>query len=170
MPRTLEYQFDDIWIQISIAHQCLRLMCGEQLLQTWPVSTAQKGSGNREGSNQTPLGRHRIRACIGRDAPLNAVFVGRRQTGELYSTALAKNAPSRDWILTRILWLCGEEKGVNRGGNVDSQRRYIYIHGTPDTEPMGIPMSHGCIRMDNRDLLNLFDQVQPGTKVIISQE
>ena len=96
------------------------------------------------------------------------MFVGRRASGEIYDRSLADEYPARDWILTRILWLCGEELGVNRGGDLDSQRRYIYIHGTPDSEPMGIPKSHGCIRMRNDDIVELFEKVQPGDKVLIS--
>ena len=119
------------------------------------------------GSFQTPRGRHTIRAKIGAGAAADTVFVGRRPSGEHYTPELREKHPGRDWILTRILWLCGEEKGRNRGGNVDSQRRYIYIHGTPDTEPMGVPLSHGCVRMRNQDVITLFDQVGPGASVII---
>ena len=108
-----------------------------------------------------------MRAKIGEALPENAVFKGRRFTGEIYSPELAASAPGRDWILTRILWLCGCEPGKNRLGNVDSMRRYIYIHGTPDTELMGMPKSHGCIRMRNADLLELFDHVPPGCIVDI---
>ena len=154
-------------IRISIQRQTLELRREQAIEISWPISTALKGAGNQSGSNQTPLGVHRIRACIGADAPEGAVFVGRRPTGEIYTSELAERYPNRDWILTRILWLCGEEKGVNRGGNVDSQRRYIYIHGTPDTEPMGVPLSHGCVRMRNQDVMDLFDRVGPGTRVII---
>jgi lipoprotein-anchoring transpeptidase ErfK/SrfK len=80
-------------------------------------------------------------------------------TGEIYSETLAQQYPERDWILTRIIWLQGMESGFNRGGQVDTLSRYIYIHGTPDSEPMGVPKSHGCIRMRNRDLIELFDQI-----------
>lgn len=155
-------------IRVSITDQSLQLWQGEQCVALWSVSTALKGAGNQSGSNQTPLGAHRIRACIGADAPPGAVFVGRRPTGEIYSSELAARFPQRDWILSRILWLCGEEKGINRGANVDSQRRYIYIHGTPDTEPMGVPLSHGCIRMRNQDVIDLFARVTPGTPVFIA--
>ncbi|MBA57322.1 MAG: L,D-transpeptidase [Pseudomonadales bacterium] len=159
-------------IKVSIQRQTLELWQANRLEtyaleKSWPVSTALNGAGNQSGSNQTPLGWHRIRACIGAGAPAGTVFVGRRPTGEIYTPELAERYPGRDWILTRILWLCGEEKGVNRGGNVDSQRRYIYIHGTPDTEPMGVPLSHGCVRMRNQDVMDLFDRVGPGTRVII---
>lgn len=155
-------------IIISIAQQTLTLEQDGSVLATWPVSTALKGAGNQQGSFQTPLGLHRIRAKIGAGQPLNTVFRGRRPTGEIFDARLANEFPGRDWILTRILWLCGEERGVNRGGNVDSQRRYIYIHGTPDFEPMGEPRSHGCIRMRNRDVAELFDRVPVGTSVLIT--
>ncbi len=154
-------------IEVLTGRQTLRLVDGGRVLLDVPVSTAEKGTGNQAGSFQTPLGEHRIRARIGAGAPLGAVFVGRRPTGEVYSPALAAAHPARDWILTRILWLCGCEPGVNRLGTVDSQRRYIYIHGTPDAEPMGIPRSHGCIRMRNTDVAVLFDLVVVGTRVNI---
>lgn len=155
-------------IVISIASQTLTLQQDGKVLAQWPVSTALKGTGNQQGSNQTPLGRHRIRARIGDGQAVNTVFRGRRSTGEIYNEHIALEFPERDWILTRILWLCGEERGLNRGGDVDSQRRYIYIHGTPDTEPMGIPLSHGCIRMRNQDVLALFERVSVGTAVLIT--
>lgn len=131
------------------------------------VSTALNGPGELASSGCTPRGRHIVRAKIGEGQPLNSVFIGRRPTGEIYDGALAEQYPQRDWILTRILWLSGCELGVNRLGNVDTMRRYIYIHGTPDTEPMGIPLSHGCIRMKNSDLIDLFDRITMGTKVNI---
>jgi lipoprotein-anchoring transpeptidase ErfK/SrfK len=93
--------------------------------------------------------------------------VGRRPTGEVYDAALAEVHPQRDWILTRILWLSGLEKGVNRLGQVDTMQRYIYLHGTPDSEPMGQPLSHGCVRMRNTDILDLFDRIPAGTEMVI---
>ncbi len=119
------------------------------------------------GSFKTPRGRHRIRAKIGAGQPVNTVFVGRRPTGEIFTPELAARHPDRDWILTRILWLSGCEPGFNRLGEVDSMRRYIYIHGAPDTVPMGVPASHGCIRMRNVDVMDLFDRVPVGTPVEI---
>lgn len=154
-------------IIVSLRQQQLTLWQGSECLATYAVSTALKGVGERKNSGQTPLGRHIIRAMIGTDAPLNTVFVGRRPTGELYSQQLAEAYPQRDWILSRILWLSGCEVGKNRLGDVDTMQRYIYIHGTPDTEPMGIPLSHGCVRMRNRDIIALFDRVSPGTPVLI---
>ena len=146
-------------IDISIAEQLLRFRSNE-LQVVYPVSTALNGPGQSEGSGCTPIGRHYIRAKIGADLPKNAVFIGRRWTQEIYSESLAKKFPKRDWILSRILWLCGNEAGFNRLGTVDSMRRYIYIHGTPDSEPMGVPKSHGCIRMRNQDVMELFENVR----------
>jgi len=140
------------------------------LLRSWPVSTALRGLGEQRGSYQTPRGRHYIRARIGDGAPLNAVFRARRPTGEIYSPSLGLAMPERDWILTRILWLCGREPGVNRLGECDSMRRYIYIHGTPDETFRPEPASHGCIRMRNADLVELFDLVPVGTEVMISDK
>lgn len=155
-------------IRVSIAAQSLTLFddAGKTVLR-YPISTARNGPGERRGSNCTPRGRHLVRAKIGAGAPLNAVFVGRRPTGEIWSPALAAAHPGRDWILTRILWLSGCEPGFNRLGEVDTMRRYIYIHGSPDTVPMGIPGSIGCVRMRNADIVELFERVPPGTPVEI---
>lgn len=137
------------------------------VIKTYAVSTAKNGVGSEKNSGQTPLGRLCIRAKIGEGQPLNAVFVSRRPTGEIYSPALAQANPQRDWILTRILWLSGLEVGSNRLGSVDTMQRYIYIHGTPDTEPMGRPESHGCIRMRNEAVLDVFERVPVGTEVLV---
>ncbi|WP_243831394.1 L,D-transpeptidase [Thiosulfativibrio zosterae] len=152
---------------ISVSQQTAYLLDGLEVILECAVSTALNGVGCEKGSNQTPLGKHLVRAKIGQDEPLNAVFKGRRPTGEIYTPALGQAYPNRDWILTRILWLSGTEKGKNRLGSVDTMQRYIYIHGTPDTEPMGIALSHGCIRMRNSDLVKLFDLIAVGTPVVI---
>lgn len=152
-------------ICISLASQRLAGLHGGREVCAFPISTALNGGGEQDGSGCTPRGRHRIRARIGEGQPLAAVFVGRRPTGELWTPELAAKYPKRDWILTRILWLCGEEPGFNRGGQQDSQRRYIYIHATPDDQPMGVPLSHGCIRMRNADMLELFDLTPAGCAV-----
>ena len=154
-------------ITISLERQTLVLRAGSELERTFAVSTSAQGAGELNGSFRTPRGLHQIRACIGAGRPLGAVFVGRRPTGEIYSEALARQYPDRDWILTRILWLSGLEPGLNRFGEVDTMRRYIYIHGTPDTEPVGVPGSIGCIRMRNQDILEVFDLVAAGTRVLI---
>lgn len=156
-------------IEISIREQTLTLYDGQgQALAVYPVSTALNGAGEQKNSFRTPRGKHVVRAKIGKDAPVNTVFRGRRPTGEIWTPELGGLHPGRDWILTRILWLSGCEPGFNRLGNVDSMQRYIYIHGTPDIEPMGKPGSHGCVRMRNRDVIALFDQVPVGTPVLIT--
>ncbi|MFN0037977.1 MAG: L,D-transpeptidase family protein [Burkholderiales bacterium] len=154
-------------IHISIADQSLALCENGGLLKRYLVSTAKNGAGEKYGSFCTPRGRHIIRAKIGAGAPVNAVFVKRRPTGEIFSPALAEQYPGRDWMLTRLLWLSGCEPGFNRLREVDTMRRYIYIHGCPDSAVMGQPGSIGCVRMHNRDLLELFDKVIPGTPVEI---
>ncbi len=156
-------------IEISIPAQMLTLLDDlGRVKAKYSISTAVNGAGCEKDSGCTPLGKHVIRAKIGAGALLNTVFVGRRPTGEILSPELAAQYPERDWILTRILWLSGTEVGKNRLGNVDSMQRYIYIHGTPDTEPMGQPCSHGCVRMRNQDLVELFDLVEVDTPVSIS--
>jgi len=135
----------------------------------YAISSARNGPGERNGSFCTPRGRHVIRAKIGAGQPVNTVFVRRRPTGEIYDESLAAQYPGRDWILTRILWLSGCEPGFNRLGDVDTMRRYIYIHGTPDTVVLGKPGSIGCIRMNNKDLLELFEQVNCGDPVLIRE-
>ncbi|HRY14669.1 MAG: L,D-transpeptidase [Candidatus Competibacteraceae bacterium] len=156
-------------IRISLAAQRLDVLEGPELIATYPVSTARNGPGERRDSGCTPRGWHRIRIRIGAGQPVNAVFVGRRPTGEIYHPDLAIRHPQRDWILTRILWLTGLESGSNRGGNCDTLRRLIYIHGCPDSAPMGKPLSHGCIRMRNSDVLDLFDRVAAGDRVFIGE-
>ena len=157
----------EAWLHIDIASQRLRLMHGDQAQADYPVSTAANGIGEQFGSGCTPTGWHQIRARIGEHCPINSVFVGRRPTGEIYSPALAAEHPGRDWILTRILWLSGLQPGQNRLGQVDTMRRFIYIHGCPDGTPLGVIGSHGCVRMANQDLLKLFEQVAAGTRVQI---
>ena len=155
-------------IRISLIGQQLRLLEDNQTTAVYPVSTAANGPGERRGSGCTPRGWHRIRIKIGAGLPVNAVLVGRRPTGEIYGPELAARYPGRDWILTRILWLTGLESGFNRGGSGDTLRRLIYLHGCPDTAPMGVPLSHGCIRMRNQDLLDLFEQVAAGDRVFVA--
>jgi L,D-transpeptidase YbiS len=158
-------------IEISITQQLLTLFDDLGTVSArYNVSTAANGVGCMKDSGCTPLGKHVIRAKIGTAAAPNTVFVGRRPTGEMYTPELHASHPQRDWILTRILWLSGTEVGFNRLGNVDTMQRYIYIHGTPDNTALGIPGSHGCIRMANRDIIELFDLVSVGTPVNIYLE
>ena len=136
--------------------------------KTYSVSTAKNGPGEKNGSFCTPRGRHIVRAKIGAGQPVNTVFVRRRPTGEVWTPELHAQHPGRDWMLTRLLWLSGCEPGFNRLGDVDTMRRYIYIHGSPDTAEMGRPGSIGCIRMRNRDIVELFERVAPYTEVKIT--
>ena len=159
---------DQKHIEISIREQKLSLMIKNEAVFSCSVSTALNGAGQINGSGCTPLGKHKIRIKVGEGCPMNSVFIGRRPTGEIYTAQLASQYPDRDWILTRILWLTGCEPGINRGGNNDTLKRFIYIHGTPDAEPMGKPLSHGCVRMRNKDIVRLFDMVEPGLMVIIN--
>jgi lipoprotein-anchoring transpeptidase ErfK/SrfK len=155
-------------IVVRIGAQQLDLLDdGGALLRRYLVSTSKNGPGEANGSFCTPRGKHVIRAKIGAGQPVNSVFVERRPTGEIYSPELAARYPGRDWILTRILWLSGREPGFNRLGNVDTMRRCIYIHGSPDSVEMGKPGSNGCIRMRNADIVELFDLVRVGTEVEI---
>lgn len=155
-------------ITINIATQQLDVL-NEQggIIKRYLISSAKKGTGQENGSFCTPLGKHIIRAKIGAGQAVNTVFIKRRPTGEIYSPELGQQYPKRDWILTRILWLSGCERGFNRLGSVDTMRRYIYIHGSPDSAEMGKPGSIGCIRMHNNDLLELFNLVRVGTQVEI---
>lgn len=162
-------------IRISLPLQTLELFDARgDLLATYPVSTAKNGAGEQNGSYCTPRGRHIIRAKVGAGKTArcaeNTVLVRRRPTGEIWSPALAAQFPGRDWILTRILWLSGREPGCNRLGCVDTMRRYIYIHGSPDSAAMGLPGSHGCIRMRNADIVELFDLVPCYTEVEITED
>ena len=157
-------------LQISVARQILSIFDEQgEIVREYPVSTASAGVGEISGSYQTPRGRHLIRAKIGAGQPENTVFVRRRPTGEKWTPALGEAFPGRDWVLTRILWLSGCEPGYNRLGCVDTMRRYIYIHGSPDVAQMGLPGSHGCVRMRNADIVELFDLVPNYTEVEISE-
>lgn len=158
-------------LHISVARQMMTVLDEyDEILREYPVSTARAGVGEVSGSYQTPRGRHLVRAKIGAGQPENTVFVRRRPTGEIWTPALGEAFPGRDWILTRILWLSGREPGCNRLGCVDTMRRYIYIHGSPDTAQMGLPGSHGCVRMRNADIVELFDLVPCYAEVEISED
>ncbi len=155
------------YLYISIKNQQMSLFKGGKVEEEYSISTAKNGAGEKMGSECTPTGWHKIRAKIGDKQALNAVFIGRRPTGEIYTASLSREYPDRDWILSRILWLGGLEPGKNRYGSVDSTWRYIYIHGCPDEIIQGKPESHGCIRMKNVDIIDLFNKVNVGFKVLI---
>lgn len=158
-------------LNISVGRQSMQVEDDHGVvLREYPISTALAGVGEVSGSYQTPRGRHIIRAKIGAGQPENTVFVRRRPTGEIWTPELGQQYPDRDWILTRILWLSGCQPGYNRLGCVDTMRRYIYIHGSPDIAQMGEPGSHGCVRMRNADIITLFDSVPCYTEVTISED
>lgn len=157
-------------IKINITSQTLDVLEEDSsLIKRYLVSTSKHGAGELTGSYCTPRGRHIVRAKIGSGQPVNTVFVERRPTGEIYSPELAARFPERDWILTRILWLSGCETGYNRSGRVDTMRRCVYIHGSPDSAQMGVPGSIGCVRMLNRDIVELFDLVPVYTPVAVHE-
>lgn len=158
---------EQIQIEVDLSSQQMTVFMPSDEIICYPVSTALNGAGEKLDSECTPRGQHRVSEKIGEAAAVNAVFVGRVPTGEIYSEEFAKEEGQRDWILTRIIWLDGCEPGKNQGGNVDTKRRYIYIHGTPDTTPMRTPGSHGCIRMKNADIVELFEKIDVGTSVNI---
>lgn len=154
-------------VTISPTLQQMYLFYDHDVLRTYKISTAKNGLGEEKNSFKTPRGLHMIRAKIGANLPQGAIFKERRFEGEIYTPEMNEANPTRDWILTRILWLSGLELGFNRLGNVDTMQRYIYIHGSPDERPMGAPTSRGCIRMRNPDIIEFFDLVPYGTKVYI---
>ena len=154
-------------IEIDIVRQKLTLLHEGAIVASYSVSTAKNGVGQKNGSECTPLGQHVINSKIGANAKENSVFIGRKETGEYFDEELRRNNPERDWILTRILWLSGTEEGQNKGGEVDTLSRYIYIHGCPDSDSFIEPSSHGCIKMRNKDIIELFEYVDVGTQVLI---
>ena len=157
-------------INVSIKLQQLTLIDNTKVIKSYPVSTALNGIGQNKNSLQTPIGHHYIRAKIGKGLPVLSIFKGRRPTGEIWSKANTELEPKHDWILSRIMWLSGKELGVNRLGNSDTMQRYIYIHGTHDESQLGRPLSHGCIRMSNNDVIELFNLTLIGTIVYINEE
>jgi lipoprotein-anchoring transpeptidase ErfK/SrfK len=158
----------DRTVQIQLTRQSLAVLDDGKPVREFLVSTSRYGPGERFGSQCTPRGTHIVRAKIGGGLPPDAVFIRRRFTGEIYDSDLARRHPDRDWILTRLMWLSGREPGRNRYGAVDSLRRFIYIHGMPDVQPVGVPFSHGCIRMRNTDVIELYEMIDTGTIVDIT--
>lgn len=165
----LNHKTQYMMIDINLTLQELQLFKHGQLIANYQISSGLAGNGESEGSGKTPRGWHSIYQKIGQSMPENTVFRGRKATGEIYSQELHEACEDRDWILSRILWLQGMQPGINRFSDCDSKNRYIYIHGTPDHEPMGIPASHGCVRMRNHDVIHLFDEVSEGAQVFIHE-
>ncbi len=159
----------DYWLRVQLSAQTLELMHQSRVARRYGISSARNGAGEALGSECTPRGTHEICERIGQGARPCSVFVARQPTGEVWTPRLQALEPHRDWILSRVLWLRGLEWGRNRGEGVDSRDRCIYIHGTPETEPIGEPRSHGCLRMRNSDVIELFDLVRVGTRVHIEE-
>ncbi|MBJ9722717.1 L,D-transpeptidase [Acinetobacter calcoaceticus] len=162
-----QFKLEDADVLIDLANQTLAL---PKYNKFYVISTGKNGIGEQENTGKTPRGWHRVAQKFGAQSPKNAVFIARKPTGEVYNTELATEYPERDWILSRILWLDGLENGFNKGEGCDTMQRYIYIHGTPDTQPMGVPMSHGCIRMRNEEIIELFDLVPEDALVYLSEQ
>ncbi len=162
-----QFKLEDADILIDLANQTLSLPKHNKF---YVVSTGKNGIGEQENTGKTPRGWHRVVKKFGMQSPKNTVFIARQPTGEVYNSELAAQFPERDWILSRILWLDGLEEGFNKGEDHDTMQRYIYIHGTPDKEPMGVPMSHGCIRMRNEEIIELFDLVSEDALVYLSEQ
>tara|TARA_B100001250_G_C19339033_1_gene588185 strand:+ start:120 stop:605 length:486 start_codon:yes stop_codon:yes gene_type:complete len=157
-------------INVSIKNQRLTIIRDNKKIRSYSVSTALRGIGQTKNSFKTPIGLHYIRVMIGKDLPKLSIFEGRRYTGKIWTKEISELNPDHDWILSRILWLSGKELGINRLGNCDTMQRYIYIHGTPNEEELGKPVSHGCIRMANKDVIELFELVSVGTIVHIDEK
>jgi len=163
-------QLNDDSSNLNQFRQKVKQLKNHQVNKSYLISTALKGIGQNKNSFQTPIGTHYIRAKIGKDLPPLSIFEARRPTGRIWNKEDAESYPNQDWVLSRILWLSGKELGVNRLGSLDTMQRFIYIHGTPDESQLGEPLSHGCIRMSNDDVIELFDLVFAGTIVHINAE
>ena len=155
-------------IDIDISQQRLYLKQNDDLIKSYPISSSKFGEGSTENSNMTPLGLHVIKEKIGTDVPINTLFISRINTKRTVNIENSRNKTKDDHITSRILWLDGLEEGKNKGKGVDSYSRYIYIHGTHEEGLIGEKASHGCIRMLNNDVIDLYNYVNIGTKVYIS--
>ena len=165
----ISYKVDanDRNIVIDISQQRLYLYQGKVLEASFPVSSSKYGEGSKENSFKTPLGEHIIKEMIGEGAKINTIFSSRINTTRPAKVINEAEDSKNDYVTSRIMWLDGLEDGQNKGGNVDSYKRYIYIHGTHEEGLIGLKASHGCIRMFNEDVIELFNMVKIGTKVLI---
>jgi lipoprotein-anchoring transpeptidase ErfK/SrfK len=154
-------------IEVDISEQRLYLIENSLIKASYPISTSKYGEGSIENSFKTPLGKHSIKEMIGEEAEINTIFTSRINTKRSATIIDQFEDTDNDYVTSRIMWLDGEEDGFNKGGNVDSFRRYIYIHGTHEEGLIGTKASHGCIRMFNYDVIELFNLVNIGTKVLI---
>lgn len=152
---------------VSISEQKLYHIKDNTIIKEYSISSAKKGVGNVKNSDKTPLGLHSIKEKHGNNTPTNGRMIGRVFYGQIATIFNDTTTSKTDDITSRLLWLTGEEEGINKGGNVDSYQRYIYIHGTSEEGKIGTPASHGCIRMINKEVIELFSLVKLNTKVLI---
>ena len=152
---------------ISISYQKLYHIQNEKIIYTYVISSSKYGTGNKIGSNKTPIGLHKIKEKHGTKTPVNGRMIGRIFNGDIATIYSDRTKSKSDDITSRILWLTGLEIGKNKGGNIDSYKRYIYIHGTSEEGLLGTPSSYGCIRMKNKDIIDLYNRVEVGTLVLI---
>jgi lipoprotein-anchoring transpeptidase ErfK/SrfK len=155
------------YIYIGVKRQKLYLISDTTVILSFPISTSKYGVGSEKNSEKTPVGLHQIKTKVGEETPLNGIILGNAYTGKNATIITEEKSGKIDDVTTRALRLEGLEKNINKGGNVDSYSRSIYIHGTPEEGLIGTPASHGCIRMKNNDVITLFDKVKAGTYVII---
>lgn len=155
------------YMYVSVKHQRLYLIVNDSTVRKYPVSTAKNGIGSKLNSYKTPPGLHTIKRKIGANVPFGGIMISRIYEGKIAKILTEKKDAKKDYVTSRIMWLQGEESGINRGRNVDSYNRYIYIHGTPEEGYIGEPASHGCIRMKNKDVIELYDFVDEGTPILI---
>ena len=152
---------------VSIENQKMYRIQSKNIIETYEISTSKYGIGNQMGSNKTPTGLHKINSKYGHNTPVNGKMIGRVFHGQIAKIFSDTTTSKTDDITSRILWLEGLENGINKGDNIDSYKRYIYIHGTSEEGRIGIPSSHGCVRMKNKDVIDLFNEVAIGTFVLI---
>ncbi len=164
------YDKQQSFLLVNIEKQEMYLIKKEVIEKTYRISSAKNGTGNKSGSGKTPLGVHRVSEKFGAGATTGAIFVARQNTGKIAEIIREPVDVPEDHVTSRILWLEGMDPGVNKGKGIDSKARYIYIHGTPEEGLLGTPVSHGCIRLSNNDVIELFDKIQKGTLVMIAEK
>ena len=161
-----DIKYDNL-LFVSIENQKMYRIQSKDIIETYDISTSKYGIGNQMGSNKTPTGLHKINSKYGHKTPVNGRMIGRVFYGQIAKIFSDTTTSKTDDITSRILWLEGLENGINKGNNIDSYKRYIYIHGTSEEGRIGIPSSHGCVRMKNKDVIDLFNEVAIGTFVLI---
>ena len=159
--------FAEYSIEVSISEQRLYVLDSDTIVRSYPISSSSFGEGQTENSFKTPLGEHEIQTKIGTYVPKYQFFVSREHVSQEVAVIEEEIDSPDDFITTRIMWLTGKNEGFNKGGNVDSFKRFIYIHGTHEEGLIGKKASHGCIRMLNQDVLELFRIIPTKTPVNI---